>query len=410
MRRRTEPNERGTNWQPGRSCARATTYMYMYATHKFSAMLCACALFERASSVPLGSGAGTANWWVETAAGDGKEQSVDGLALNSSISEPWGTALSADGESLYWAEFGGSRYRNDTRCNDAGFGCSTLSTINPACNSQAPGRTGYGGLNPCDCGCDVFFMHSAGHRIRVLRHGRVSTVAGSGVRGFRDGKAGEVNFNHPNDVLPYGDADLLIADSLNHRVRLYSAASDSVSTVVGTGQRGWRDARNGTTADLNYPTGLASDGTVVYIADRGNNCIRRWGGKAHTEVTTIAGDCQLGEWGHVDGKGIVARFSGPSNLALLTSSSQATAAAATLYVSDMANNAIRVITITDVEGDVTVSTLVPSLGGDNGLRMPSGISLGTIGGSRVLFVANYEGGSVKQYTGLKGDKVKLPSN
>ncbi len=380
----------------------------MHASHTFSALLYACALFERAKTVPLGAG-GTvlsANWWVETAAGDGKEQSVDGLALNSSISEPWGTALSADGESLYWAEFGGSRYRNDTRCDDAGFGCSTLSKANPACNSQAPGRTGYGGLNPCDCGCDIFFMHSAGHRIRVLRNGRVSTVAGSGVRGFRDGKAHEANFNHPNDVLPFGDAgDLLIADSLNHRVRLYRAASNSVTTVVGSGQRGWRDAINGTAADLNYPTGLASDGIVVFIADRGNNCIRRWGGTTHAEVTTVAGDCALGEWGHVDGKGTAARFSGPSNLALLPALSQDAAATATLYVSDMANNAIRVITITQADGDATISTLVPSLSGDNGLRMPSGISLGIVGGSPVLFVANYEGGSVKQYTGLAGDKV-----
>ena len=31
-------------------------------------------------------------------------------------------------------------------------------------------------------------------------------------------------------------------------------------------------------AELNYPTGLATDGSVVFIADRGNNCIRKWDG------------------------------------------------------------------------------------------------------------------------------------
>lgn len=337
-------------------------------------------------------------------AGDGQEQSVDGPALNSSVSEPWGIALSADGESLFFAEFGGSRYRNDTRCNSAGFGCSTLSRTNPACNSQAPGRTGYGGLNPCDCGCDVFFMHSAGHRIRVLRDGHVSTVAGSGIRGFRDGKAHQANFNHPNDVLPFGTrGDLLIADSLNHRVRLYEAETDTVTTVVGSGRRGWRDAEEGTAADLNYPTGLASDGTVVYIADRGNNCIRRWAGHANSQLATVAGDCALGAWGHVDGKGTAARFSGPSNLALLPRTHQTNTAI--LYVSDMANNAIRVITIAKDQSDGIVSTLVPSLRGDNGLRMPSGISLGILSGSLTLFVADYEGGAVKQFVGLAGDKV-----
>ena len=253
-------------------------------------------------------------------------------------------------------------------------------------------------------------MHSAGHRVRVLRplgpDARVSTVAGSGVRGFRDGKASEAEFNHPNDVLPFGGGgDLLVADSLNHRVRLYSASSDSVSTVVGSGRRGWRDAADGTAAELNYPTGLASDGSVVFIADRGNNCIRRWGGKTSSEVVTIAGDCALGEWGLLDGKGTAARFSGPSNLALLPTTAQTTAAA-TLYVSDMANNAIRVITLPAGGGEATVSTLVPSLGGDRGLRMPSGISLGTLGGEAALFVADYEGGAVKQYLGLDGDKVR----
>ena len=253
-------------------------------------------------------------------------------------------------------------------------------------------------------------MHSAGHRVRVLRplgpDARVSTVAGSGVRGFRDGKASEAEFNHPNDVLPFGGGgDLLVADSLNHRVRLYSASSDSVSTVVGSGRRGWRDAADGTAAELNYPTGLASDGSVVFIADRGNNCLRRWGGKASSEVVTVAGNCALGEWGLLDGKGTAARFSGPSNLALLPTTAQTTTAA-TLYVSDMANNAIRVITLPAGGGEATVSTLVPSLGGDQGLRMPSGISVGTVGGDAALFVADYEGGAVKQYLGLDGDKVR----
>lgn len=73
-------------------------------------------------------------------------------------------------------------------------------------------------------------MHSAGHRIRKL-HGdgsvaTVTTVAGSGIRGFRDGTASEAEFNHPYDVAPWGgltSGDLLIADALNHRIRMYSA-------------------------------------------------------------------------------------------------------------------------------------------------------------------------------------------
>ena len=67
-------------------------------------------------------------------------------------------------------------------------------------------------------------MHSAGHRVRKLHPlsgpgARVTTVAGSGVRGFRDGAAGEAMFNHPNDVLPFGaTGDLLVRKPLARRL------------------------------------------------------------------------------------------------------------------------------------------------------------------------------------------------
>jgi hypothetical protein len=40
-----------------------------------------------------------------------------------------------------------------------------------------------------------------------------------GVRGFRDGAAGEVMFNHPNDVLPFGaTGNLLVRKPPAHRL------------------------------------------------------------------------------------------------------------------------------------------------------------------------------------------------
>ena len=66
---------------------------------------------------------------------------------------------------------------------------------------------------------------------------------------------------------------------------------------------------------LNYPTGLALDpmsGHVVFVADRGNNCVRAL--EPSGEVWTVAGDCCSGEWGLVDGEGLAARFSGPTSI------------------------------------------------------------------------------------------------
>ena len=116
-------------------------------------------------------------------------------------------------------------------------------------------------------------------------------------------------------------------------------------------------------------------------------------------MTTITGDCVLGAWGWVDGLGKAARFSGPSSLALLPSAVGA-ASEGVLYVSDMANNAVRVLTLAAGAGAAAVNTLVP-IGGDAGLRMPSGLAVRR--SPPTLFVADYEGGAVKQYTGLAGD-------
>lgn len=357
-------------------------------------------------------------WQVSTLAGSGSKQlSQDGPALAASLSEPWGVALSGDGDTLFFAEFGGQRYRNNTRCDEAGFACSQPSETDPECNAGPPGRnaTAFSGVNPCDCGCDLFYMHSAGHRVRKLSSlndpaggARVITVAGSGIRGFRDGKADQAQFNHPNGVHPWkASGDLLIADSLNHRVRLYTAATGMVSTAVGSGRRGFTDSSDPSVAELNYPTGLAARGTTVYIADRGNNCIRRWS----QTVTTVAGDCKQGRWGLVDGLGASARFSGPSNLALLPTLEIEEADRAgrqethdVLYVSDMANNAIRVLTIPVGGGQASVSTLLPALGGDRGLRMPSGLAVSDAK-PPTLFVASYESGEIKQYVGLDGDRA-----
>eukprot|EP00729_Bicosta_minor_P012738 gene12738-17110_t len=80
-----------------------------------------------------------------------------------------------------------------------GFHCAASKTTSQACQN-APGRN-LTRIDNCDCGCDVFFMHGAGHRVRVLDDEGLHAVAGSGIRGFRDGPSLEAEFNHPYDVV-----------------------------------------------------------------------------------------------------------------------------------------------------------------------------------------------------------------
>lgn len=131
---------------------------------------------------------------VGTFLGNGTEASVDGLRASVAISEPRGFGWRPNGD-LVFSEFGGNRMQNVTRCDIGGYHCSSKSD-NPDC-MHAPGRT-YSSINNCQCGCDTFYEMSSGHRIRVLTAGgKVETIAGTGIRGYRNGPALGAEFNHP---------------------------------------------------------------------------------------------------------------------------------------------------------------------------------------------------------------------
>lgn len=221
----------------------------------------------------------------------------------------------------------------------------------------APGRVWQKPINSCDCGCDTFYHFASGCRVRKLVDGQVSTVAGSGIRGFRDGPAAQAEFNHLYDVVELESGDLVIADAQNHRIRVWKSKSNTVQTLAGTGRRGHRD---GTQAEFNYPTGLAVDqqAQLLFVTDRQNNCVRQVD-LASGAATTIAGNCSSGNWGQKDGPALTAMFNGPSELVL---------AGTTLYVTDSGNGAVRVIDLVRK----TVATLTTSSGSAD-LYFPMGL-------------------------------------
>jgi WD40 repeat protein len=83
---------------------------------------------------------------------------------------------------------------------------------------------------------------------------------------FQDGPRLEARFNSPNGLNPIaGQADLVVADQFNQRVR---RVNSNASTIVGDGQEGYGPNQ------LNLPTSaLVLDGRV-YIADTGNGLLR----------------------------------------------------------------------------------------------------------------------------------------
>jgi hypothetical protein len=101
-------------------------------------------------------------------------------------------------------------------------------------------------------------------RIRVLSADlqQVSTVAGDGGYGYRDGAAAQTQFGNPSGLAVLPGGRVLVAD--NHRIRMLSADLQQVSTVAGDDVCGHRDGAVAQ-AQFFFPTGLAllPDGRVL---------------------------------------------------------------------------------------------------------------------------------------------------
>eukprot|EP00959_Pyramimonas_sp_CCMP1952_P128811 2693861-Pyramimonas_sp.AAC.2 len=88
--------------------------------------------------------------------------------------------------------------------------------------------------------------------------GAVSTLAGTGKKGRQDsaGTTGAL-FKRPNGVAVDGEGNVIVSDMYNHSIRKI-CPQGVVSTIAGTGEEGHRDGE-GTVARFNCPGGLAVD-------------------------------------------------------------------------------------------------------------------------------------------------------
>jgi len=125
----------------------------------------------------------------------------------------------------------------------------------------------------------VYVSDSGNQRIRKIKNGHVTTLAGGGETdadtgyvqaGFADGKGSEARFAFPQGICVGGTA-VFVADSKNNAVRKISS-DGTVTTIAGTGDAGISDGGVGvldTPCDVTYKDG------VLYIADTMNSAIRQ---------------------------------------------------------------------------------------------------------------------------------------
>ena len=274
-----------------------------------------------------GSGGGIA---VTTLAGTGANGSVDGAGANATFSNPWGVAVDSSG-TVYVADAGNSpKIRKITAAG-------VVSTL---AGTGVRGSTDGAGVNATfdtprgiavDANGNVYVGDESNFNIRkISAAGVVSTLAGTGVQGSADGAGASATFYSVGGVAVDANGNVYVADAGNSKIRKITAAG-VVSTLAGTGVRGSTDGV-GVNATFSNPWGVAVDANGnVYVADLGNNKIRKI--TAAGVVSTLAG---TGAPGSADGSGASATFDWPHGVAVDTNGN--------VYVGDVSNKKIRKIT------------------------------------------------------------------
>ncbi|MGG1518345.1 stalk domain-containing protein [Paenibacillus oryzisoli] len=216
-----------------------------------------------------------------------------------------------------------------------------------------------------DANGNVFVADSGNHAIRKIdTAGNVTTFAGSGLVGSKDGKGADASFNRPSDVAVAADGTVYVADTLNHVIRKITA-DGTVSTIGAPSARAIQirpgeasfagEFQDGAlaSAKFNEPSGLALDSLGnLYVSDTGNQRIRYIDFKTG-QVKTIAGSTpsvsgsfyaknELYAGGdYEDGAALQAMFDFPKGLAVTSEGG--------LLIADSLNHAIRYL----LDGQVT---------------------------------------------------------
>ena len=179
---------------------------------------------------------------------------------------------------------------------------NTISTVagGPATNNAAPTATPIEGPQAVvrDASGNLYVVNDNGviYKIPVATAAPVMTIyAGNNVAGFNgdDGPATSALMFEPTGGAVDVNGNLYFSDQNNCVVREIVASSGDINTVAGTpGVCGYAgDNGRATSAQLNFPQGVAIDGSGnLYIADISNHIVRRV--DSNGTITTYAGTPQ----------------------------------------------------------------------------------------------------------------------
>ena len=277
-----------------------------------------------------------------------------------------------------------------TRMADLGMdpASAVVTTLAGSTTSGSADGTGSAAsfYNPGGVTTDGTYIYVADYSNQEIRKvsiatGVVTTLAGSTTSGSADGIGSVARFYNPSGITTDG-TNLYVADMSNNEIRKVVIATGAVTTFAGSTTAGSDDG-TGTTARFCNPSGIATDGTNLYVADYGNNEIRQIV-VATGAVTTLAGSTTVGS---LDGTGIAAQFKNPYGLTMDGTG---------LYVTDYGNNEIRQVVVpTGVVTTLAGSTTSGSADGTASAASfhdPAGITTDGIN----LYVADYANNEIRK--------------
>jgi sugar lactone lactonase YvrE len=379
------------------------------------------------AGVPIPAG------YVGTVAGNGQqvEYGDNGPASSAKLDGPSGVAVDAAGN-IYIADAGGARIRAINAKSthtvtiamiqipvdyiDAIAGGSTVCTSPPhdafgnGCPATQAELSQPAGV-ALDSSGNIYISDISHYEIRKVTAstGTISQFAGTGTAGYSgDGGpaiSAELSSN-PYRVAVDNAGNIYIADSASPRIRMVAASTGYISTIAGNGTAcgsptaSCGDGMSATSAELNFPVGVAVDNyRNIYIGDSFDNRVRAVGASAqhvvlpaHLDIDRIAGNGNPGSAGD-GGPATGAELNNPFGVAVDGSGN--------IYVADCNNNLIRKVNastgiISTVAGNGTAG-----YSGDGGaatsaeLNRPTGVAVDTVGN---IYVADFQNNRIRKVT------------
>ena len=194
--------------------------------------------------------------------------------------------------------------------------------------------------------------------------GIISTMAGTGKKGFSgdNGPAKEAKFSFIMNIIMNPEKDkIFMSDIQNRRVRMIDLKSGNVTTVAGNGKKGIaKEGEQAINTPLQDPRAVAVDSKgILYILERNGHMLLKVGKDG--KISRVAGS---GKKGFKDGNALDAQMNGPKYICVDKDDN--------VFIADDHNNAIR-------KYDPVKKTLTTVLGQGHGdpkikLKRPHGVT------------------------------------